>query len=93
MIRYTCNWHTRRRGKGKGTKKKIFGKKMAPNFPDLIKTLRVVEITDPRGSKNYKHKKYEEKYIIIKFLKSSDKRKGLKAAREKNTCTEEQRKK
>lgn len=66
---------------------------MAPNFPDLIKTLRVVEITDPRGSKNYKYKKYEEKYIIIKFLKSSDKRKGLKAAREKNTCTEEQRKK
>lgn len=73
---------------GEGTTK-IFEEKMAKIFPNLRKTFIAVQTTGPRCQQMISTRNMKTttlRHIIIKLLKNSDKRKILKAARERTLC-------
>jgi len=84
-----CHWNPRkRRERGQGIKhaKKI----MAPNSPNLVKGCRFKE-AGQTTSKKKKKKTSIPKHIIVKLLKTKDKEKNLKAAREKHNLPLEEK--
>ena len=57
---------------------KIFKEIKVEMSPNLMKTV------NPRGSTKVNHERYEERHIIVKLLKTRDKKKICKAARDRH---------